>query len=103
MDKEKQRQSIVKTHTPRLVTHKWEKNCRGSPQEQGDRAPHQIPQLGVLNWKYKPPEHLTLKASTAYFQERQRAVGNKDSTIRGHTQNLTSSETQVRSNNLKEA
>ena len=49
--------------------------------------PHiSLPRLGVLHWEDEPPEHLTLKPSRAYFQENQWAVGNRDSTLKGHTQ-----------------
>ena len=96
---------IVKTHTPRLVTHKQEDNynCRGSPQEA--RGPST---LDFLAWGLAlgrtPPERLALKPSGAYFPEGQRAVGNnRDSTLKGCTQNLTCSRTQGRSSNLKGA
>lgn len=54
------------------------------------RAPHQAPSLRILSQEDQPPEHLALKACEAYFKERQKAVGNRDSTlkIKRHTQNL---------------
>ena len=65
---------IVKTHLPgwRGVTEKWENNCncRASPQ-----GPHWAPHLRVLPWENKPPEHLSLKAYMAHFQESRRPVG----------------------------
>ena len=48
---------------------------------------------GVLNQVDKPPEHLALKVSRAYFQESQRAERNSDSTLKRYTQNLTHSRT----------
>lgn len=35
------------------------------------------------------PQYLALKASRAYFWETQRTEGNRDSTLKGYTQNLT--------------
>lgn len=49
------------------------------------------------------PSILTLKASRAYFLERERTVENKVSTLKGGTQNLTHSRTQSRSSNVKGA
>ena len=47
--------------------------------------PHiRLPSLGILHWEDKPPEHLALKASRAYFPESQSAVGNRDSTLKGY-------------------
>ena len=66
-------------------------------------SPTSAPSSGVLQWEDEPPEHLSLKASRAYIQETQRTVGNRNSTLKGCTQNLTHSETQSRSRNLKGA
>ena len=50
--------------------------------------PHiRLSSSGVLHWKDKPPEHLALKTSGAYFWTSKRAVGNRDSILKGHTQN----------------
>lgn len=60
-----------------------------------------LPSLGVLHWEDELPERFTLKVNGAYFWERQRTVGNKDSPLNGCTQNLTYSKMQGRSNKLK--
>ena len=65
------------------------------PKDQG------IPQPVVLHQEDKLPGRLTLKASRAYFWESQRAVGNRDSTLKGHTQNPTHSGTQGRSSQFE--
>ena len=70
------------------------------PNERERPEPHiRLPSLGVLCSEDEPPKHLSLKASRA--SKSQRVVGNRDSTLKGHTQNLTHSGTQVRSSNLK--
>ena len=53
------------------------------PKEQGDQAPDRAPSLKVT-WKISHQ-----KAIGACFQESQRAIGNKDSIFKGHTQNHT--------------
>ena len=76
----------MRTHTPRLVTQKQEgsHNCIGpSPKARG-LSPH----LGVLHWEDEPPECLSLETNWAYIQERRKAIGNRDSTLKGHTQDL---------------
>ena len=55
----------------------------------------------VLHQEDKLPGRLTLKASRAYFWESQRAVGNRDSSLKGHTQNPTHSGTQGRSSQFE--
>ena len=74
---------------------------RFSPGSKGFESHVRFPSPGILHWEDKPPKCLALKASGAYFQESQKAVGNRDSTLKGHTQNLTHSKTQSRSSNLK--
>ena len=54
-------------------------------------APHQALQSRSPAPGWWGPAYLIMKASEAYFQETQRAVGNRDPTIKGHTQNLTCS------------
>lgn len=77
---------------------------RGSPQGAGGSEPHiGLPSLRVLLQEDQPPEHLALKASSAYFQESQRAVANRDPTLKRHPQGLTHSRTQSRSSHLKGA
>lgn len=62
----------------------------GLPKDKGLLAPHQAHQpRRFLLEEDEPPEHLALKASGAYFQESQRAMRNRDSSIRGCTQNLS--------------
>ena len=48
-----------------------------------------LPRPGVSHWEDKSPESLALKVSDTYFQESQRTMGNRSSTLKGHTQNLT--------------
>lgn len=78
-------------------------NCTSSPKDQRVQAPQQAPQPCCSIPGRQTPECLALKASRAYFQESQRTVGNRNSTLKGHTQNLTHSETQKRSCKLKES
>ena len=54
------------------------------------------PHNGLLHWDDEPPVHWALKASEACFQENKMNVGNRDHTLKGHTKNLTCSETQGR-------
>lgn len=66
--------------------------------------PHiRLSRLGALHWDDELPERLTLKVGRAYFWGSQRAVGNRDSTLKGGTQDLTHSRTQGRNSNLKGA
>ena len=58
---------------------------------------------GVLHWEDEPSKCLALKTSGAYFQETQRTVGNIDSTLREHTQDILCSHTHGKSSNLKGA
>ena len=62
-----------------------------------------IPRPGVLHWKDEPLKYLALKASGDHLQQTQRAVENRGSALKGHTQRLTWFSTQDRSSNLKEA
>lgn len=63
----------------------------------------QLPRLGFLHQKDEPLEFIALKASRAIFWESQRAMGNRDSILKEHTPNFTSSGTLGKSNNLKGA
>lgn len=75
-----------------------------SSSRSNEPEPHtELPNFRILHCKAESPKCLTLKASGAYFGETQKAVGNRASTLKEHTQNFTHSETQGRSNNLKEA
>ena len=67
------------------------------PRSKGSESYTEVSSPRVLYKEDKPPEYLALKASRAYFPERQRAVGNRDPTLKGHPQNLTHSRTQGRS------
>lgn len=53
--------------------------------------PHvRLPSPGILHREDKPPKCLALRAGRAYFQESQKAVGNRDSTRkREHTKSHT--------------
>lgn len=64
-------------------------------QERGVWAHIHFSSLGVLHQEDEPPEHLALKTSRAHVWESQRAVGNKDSPLKGCAQNLTCSECRV--------
>ena len=44
---------------------------------EGKKLHIRLPSSGVLYWEDEPPEHLDLKASTAFFWETGRAVGNR--------------------------
>ena len=98
------RHDIVKTHFPgwstdgRIVT-----IAQVLLRIKGYKPHSRLPSLVALYQEDKPPECLALKTSRAYFQKSQRTVGNKNSTLKGHTQNLTHSETQKRSCKLKES
>ena len=74
---------------------------RFSPRSNGSESHIGLPSPGVLQWEKEPSECLALKTSVAYFWETQRAMGNRDSTLKGCTQNCTRSGTQGRSSNLK--
>lgn len=60
-----------------------------------------LPNSGVLHVEDRSPDCFFLQASGAYFWEIQRAVRNMYTPLRGCTQNLKCSRTQVRSNNFK--
>lgn len=47
------------------------------------------PSPGILHLKDEPLKYLALKASGDHFQETHRAVGNRDSALKGHPQRLT--------------
>lgn len=71
------------TTNRRIIT-----NAQVLPKEEGVRAPSGLPSLGVLNQEDEPAECLASKARGAQFWESQRVVGNRNSTLRWHTQNL---------------
>lgn len=83
----------VKTNTPEWVTHRWEDNYnyRGSSQGAVDLSLTLDSAWGILYRVEKPAEDLALKANGAYFQETQRGMGNRNSTLTECTQNLTCS------------
>ena len=73
---------------PRLVTNKWEANYklqRFSSKSKGFESHTGLPSR-------EPLECLALKASRAYFGGSQRAVGNRDSTLKRHTQKKSQKE-----------
>ena len=88
---------------PGWSTHKGEENNNfWSPPQEARTEPHvRLPSPGILHWKDKPPGHLALKASRAYFPESQRAVGNRNSPIKGCMQRFTHFGTQGRSSHLR--
>lgn len=59
-----------------------------SPRRKGPEPHSRLSSPGVLLQEGKPPGCLSLKASRTYFEEPQRVVRNKDSTIKECTQNL---------------
>lgn len=61
------------------------------------------PVWGVLHQDDKPPDYVASNIERAYFCKSQRARENVNATLKGHTQNLTHSETQKRSCKLKES
>ena len=83
------------TYTCRSGTHKWEKyhNHTGPPQGARDVCPTSGSQSRVLHREDEPPECVTLKTRGSYVQESWRAIGNRDSALKGCTQNLICSET----------
>lgn len=58
-----------------------------SPKSQESKHHFRLPSLEVLHREDRLPERLALKASRACMLER--AVGNRDSTLKGHMLNLT--------------
>lgn len=72
-----------------------------SPKSQESKHHIRLPSLEVLHREDRLPECLALKASRAGMWER--AVGNRDSTLKGHMLNLACSESPCRDNNLKGA
>ena len=55
------------------------------PKEWGVQAPHRASQPVVLHQEDKFPKLLDLKVRGAYFWESQRAMGNRDFTLKGDT------------------
>ena len=55
------------------------------PKKQGIQAPIDLPSPGILHQEEESPEHLVLKANGAYLWKTQRAVGNRDHTLKWHT------------------
>ena len=70
------------------VTHKLENNYTTEvhPLEWKFWAPWQASQPGVWQQEEEFPENQTLKASGIWLQDFDRTGGNRDSTLRGHTQ-----------------
>ena len=67
-----------------------------SPRSKGSKPHTRLPSPGR-----GAPRELSVKAGGTCIQKSQRAIGNRDSTHKWHTQNLTHSESQCRSSNLK--
>ena len=72
-----------------------------SPKSEGSEPYIGLLSPGLLHQEDKPSECSALKASRVYFWET--LLGNTDSTLKGHTQNLMCFGTQGRSSNLKGA
>ena len=74
------------------MTYKWEDNdnFRVSLRSKRCQSYIKLSSPGVLHQEDEISEHV-MKASGAYSQETQRAMGNRDSTAKGYTQNLTHS------------
>ena len=70
-------------------THKLEKNYITGFFHRNESSELHVrtPSLGVQHWEEEPPEHLALKVSGAWLQELHRTGGNKDFSLKGHTQN----------------
>ena len=66
------------------------------PKEQGGLSPTSLPA-----WESCDREMSSQRARGAYFAESQRAVENRDSTLKQHTQNLTCCGTMHTSSNVK--
>lgn len=84
---EGQRCSVFKTNTSGQATHKQENNhrSRSSPQENSSSEPH----LGLLSpWVLHWEDEGQWDFCT---RQPEQAVGNRDSTLKGHSRNLTHS------------
>ena len=73
---------------------------RFSPRSERSKSHIRLPSLGVLFWEDELPEYLTLRSVGSFFLSYQMAGGNRNFTLKGHTQSLTCSGTQGRSINL---
>ena len=62
------------------MTHRQENRSKGSQRD------IRLPSTGVLYQEDELPEHLALKISGAFFQEFQKAGGNRHFTFKGCTQ-----------------
>ena len=60
-----------------------------SPRSEGSESHIRLPSPGDLHQEDELPEYLALKSSRAYIWESWRSIGNRDSTLKGHAQNLT--------------
>ena len=60
---------------------------RFSPKSKWCKPHLRIPRAGLLYGEDEPSDRLPLKASGAYFQESQRALGNRDSTLKAGVPN----------------
>ena len=72
------------------------------PKEQGPE-----PHIGHPNWESciqgnDPLQHLAFKTSRVHFWESWRAIGNRDSALKGYVQNLICCESQHSGSSLKE-
>ena len=89
-------------HNDCTILHSHQQHYEGSREGTlwwGIWAPYQVSQTRVLHQEEELPEYLALKVSGAHFWENQRAVGNRDFTFQGFTQNLIHSGAQSKSRN----
>ena len=66
----------------KLSSHKWQ----FSPRSEGSELHIWLCSLGALHWEDEPLELLALKASKAYIQVTQKAMGNRLHSYRVNTQ-----------------
>ena len=93
---EGQSHSTAKTDTPTLVTHKQEKNCRGSPQGAKDLSSTLGSQILGPHGEKTNPQNVWFEGQWGLLSGDPEGYGNRDSTLKERTQNLTVVETQSR-------
>ena len=76
-------------------------HCRGSPTGVKVLGPTSGSQAwGVQHWEEEHPAYTAFKASKAWVHELPRLGRNRDSTLGGHTQGLTQTQTQGKSSDI---
>ena len=96
------RERTVKFHNPRWVTHKWEiiTITEILPKAWGFWLSQWVPQPGVPAPRWPAPRTWPWRPAALTFWSPRR-LGEIESILRGHTQNLPWCETQVRNSHLK--